>query len=95
MDGNIAYMSALQAAGAIKAGRISSRQAVEAVLHKIDEHNREINAVVTLDRDGALRQADNTDSMQKADAADKPLWGVPVTIKDIFKTARDPFHRQP
>lgn len=84
---NIAFMTALQAAEHIRTGRISSKQAVEAVLHQIEKYNKEMNAVITINRSGALDQADKADNVLKKEAADKPLWGVPITIKDFFKTS--------
>ena len=87
MHENIAFMTALHAAEQIKTGRISSKQAVESVLQQIEKYNKELNAVVTLNRSGALGQADKADRVLKTEAADKPLWGVPITIKDFFKTS--------
>lgn len=87
MNENITFMPALQVADQIKIGKISSRQAVEAVLCQIEKYNEEINAVVTLNRSGALDQADLADNLSKTENGCKPLWGVPITIKDFFKTS--------
>lgn len=87
MNENIAFMTALQAVEQIKTERISSRQAVESVLCQVEKYNKELNAIVTLDRSGALAQADMADHALKTEIADKPLWGIPVTIKDFFKTS--------
>lgn len=56
---------------------------VTALLDRIDKVNPQVNAVVAVDRDGALAAA------EAADAAEPrgPLHGVPVTVKDAFHVA--------
>lgn len=87
MRENIVFMTALQAAEQIRTGSISSEQLVHAVLRQIEKYNNEINAVVTLDRSGALEQAQTADYTPVSETGDKKLWGVPVTIKDFLKTS--------
>ncbi|BAI61011.1 putative amidase [Methanocella paludicola SANAE] len=58
-----------------------------AFLDRIERMNPKINAVVTLDKDSALREAEEAEEALKSGALKGPLHGVPVTIKDSFETA--------
>ena len=65
----------------------SSREVVQAHLDRIGRVNPAVNAVVTLDADRALADADASDAALALGAEPGPLHGVPVTIKDGFATA--------
>ena len=47
----------------------------------------ELNAVVTVDAEGALRRADELDAEREAARIRGPLHGVPMAVKDAFATA--------
>lgn len=84
---SICDMTALQMRAEIETGNLSARQVVQAHLDRIQACNPAVNAIVTLDAEGALRQADAADAAQ---AAGKPLGllhGLPVAHKDSFLTA--------
>jgi len=84
---SICDMTALQMRAEIAAGHLSAREVVAAHLARIEQWNPKINAIVTLDAEGALRQAAQADEAQ---AAGKPLGllhGLPVAHKDSFLTA--------
>ena len=68
-------------ATAIAARKISSRQAVEAHLRRLDAVNGRVNAVVDVLRDEALREADAVDAAFERGERQGPLAGVPVTAK--------------
>jgi len=70
---------------AIRRREISSVEALDAILARIDAINPKINAVVALDRERARDAARNADKQRAP--ADRPLHGVPITIKDSFDTA--------
>ena len=74
-------------AEAIRAGRLSSVEAVETCLDRIRRENPRLNAVVTVDAEGARRAATAADAVRATGAACGPLHGVPITIKDSFETA--------
>jgi amidase len=78
-------LPATQQAELLRAGEISSVELVRAHLDTIDELNPRINAIVTLDHDGAIRRAAAADAVP----ADRrgPLHGLPVAIKDTAQTA--------
>ena len=66
----------------LRAEEISSVELVTASLDRIDALNAGLNAFVSVDRDGALREA------KEADRADrrrdpKPLRGLPIAVKDL------------
>ena len=77
--------SALRLADAIRRREISSVELVDALLARIDKVNPAINAVVQLDRDRAREAAKAADRVRAP--ADRPLHGVPITIKDSFDAA--------
>lgn len=66
---------------AIRLRRITSREAVEACLMRLEQVNPKINAVIDLLADEALRSADLADSQVARGESLGLLHGVPVTIK--------------
>jgi len=72
---------------ALQAGRLSSRDLLEQYLQRIAESNDALNAVVTLDAEGARAQADAADLRLSRGEPSGPLDGLPMTIKDVFDTA--------
>jgi amidase len=75
--------SAGEAAAAIAAGEVSSRELTEAVLHRIEAINPKLNAVVELRAEEALSEAQQADRAQSAG----PLHGVPITVKEALNVA--------
>jgi amidase len=76
-------MSASELAAGIRSRRFSSREVVEGCLARIEAVNPRLNAIVTLDPEGALAAADAADGSEPAG----PLHGVPVAVKDLEDTA--------
>ncbi|MFC3230733.1 amidase family protein [Marinibaculum pumilum] len=72
---------AVDLAAAIATRRLSSREAVQASLDRMQAVNPKINAVVESRADEALAAADAADRAVAAGDALGPLHGVPVTIK--------------
>ncbi|MBV8188928.1 MAG: amidase [Alphaproteobacteria bacterium] len=86
------FETATRLARAIRNGRLSAREATEAHLARIDRLNGSINALVVVDREGALKAARAADRLAarkngKRDASLGPLHGVPITIKEAFDVA--------
>jgi amidase len=79
--------SAVQLAAIIRARSASSLEVVEAFLARIRSANPAINAIVTLDEEGARRRAGEADAALDRGELWGPLHGVPLTIKDSFETA--------
>ncbi len=84
------WLSATDAARAIRDGAISSEQLVEACLARIAEAEPRVQAWQFLDRGHALSQARQLDERRREGAPVGPLHGVPVGIKDIIDTADMP-----
>jgi amidase len=84
---DLSALTASQAAEAIKNGQVKSIDLVNHLLDRIKQENLRLNAVVTLDADGARRQARAADDARNTGPAAGPLHGVPMTIKDSFETA--------
>ena len=68
------------AAAAIAAGDVSSRELTEALLRRIEAINPQLGAVVELRADEALNEAAQADGAE----AEGPLHGVPITVKEAF-----------
>ncbi len=82
-----AFYPAFKLARMIRNGKISSRELLEIYLSRIEQFNKQINAVVTMDIEQARKQAFLADEAQAKGRTLGPLHGVPVTIKDGFETA--------
>jgi amidase len=78
---------ATELAGLLRTREISARELLEAHLDRIDRLNPGINAVVTLDADGARAAADAADAALAAGRPVGPLHGLPVAHKDNHATA--------
>ena len=83
---DLSLLSAVQSAGAIRAGRVTSEAVVEACLRRIEETDDVIRAWAYLDAGAALDQARDMDRIRKAGRATGALHGVPVGLKDIVDT---------
>jgi aspartyl-tRNA(Asn)/glutamyl-tRNA(Gln) amidotransferase subunit A len=83
----IYYQDATALAALIRTRQLSSREVVQTHLDRISAVNPQINAVVTLIAEDALRRADITDKAIADGAALGPLHGVPFSIKDSLDTA--------
>jgi amidase len=81
------FTPAYALAQAILQREVSSAEVVDAYLARIAYHNPQLNAVVTLDEDGARQRA------QEADAAlgRGEVWGalhdMPITLEDLHPTS--------
>jgi amidase len=84
---DIALQPAHVLADAIRRRDISSRELLEHYLARVERLNPPLNAVVTLDTDGASKAADDADAALARGDIRGPLHGVPMTIKDTYETA--------
>ena len=83
----IHYLDATALAALIRSRQMSSREVVQAHLDRINAVNPQINAIVTLVAEDALRAADAADQAVAGGAPLGPLHGVPFTVKDSIDTA--------
>jgi amidase len=75
---------ALETAAAVRAGAISPLEAVDAAIARIEAFDGPINAVVVRDFERARETAQ---ALEGEAAGDRPLLGVPMTIKESFDVA--------
>lgn len=79
--------TAVQLANKIKAHEVSAIDATKAVLEQIDKTENEYNCYVTIDKEGALKQAEEIQKrIDAGELQESPLAGVPVAIKDNMCT---------
>jgi Asp-tRNA(Asn)/Glu-tRNA(Gln) amidotransferase A subunit family amidase len=84
------WLSASDAARAIRDGAATSEQVVEACLARIREAEPQVQAWQFLDPEHALAQARARDEEHRAGKPAGPLHGVPVGVKDIIDTSDMP-----
>jgi amidase len=83
----LAYSSAVAIADRIRQREISSREAVDYFLARVETLDEHINSVVTIDAERARTEADAADAALARGEVRGPLHGVPMTVKDSFQTA--------
>src|SRR4051812_46797247 len=84
---DFAWLSATEQRAALDAGEMSSAEVVELYLSRINAHNPSLNAIVTIDADGARRAATEADAARSRGDDVGPLHGLPITVKDSYETA--------
>lgn len=83
---SICFMSAIEMAVLIRAGKLSAREALAEHLKQIERVNPKVNAIVTLVAEMAADAAAKADEMQAHKQNLGPLHGLPVAHKDLFET---------
>lgn len=78
--------SAAELARMLRAGETTSVEITRSVLQRIDEREAELNAYITVEREGALRQAQEADERLRSGRRTPLLNGIPVAVKDILCT---------
>src|SRR3569623_1086731 len=86
MSNDICFFNAVEMARQIRAGHLSAQEIVSAHLAQIERVNPEVNAIVTLDAEGALAAAKAADERQARGLPLGPLHGLPVAHKDLIPT---------
>ncbi|MCT7660589.1 amidase family protein [Mycobacterium deserti] len=87
MTDDSALWPAHRLAEGIRRREFSSRELLDGYLDRVALLNPALNAVVTLDVDGARRAADTADAVLAQGEPIGPLHGVPMTVKDTYETA--------
>ena len=83
----IVFATAQELALAIQRRQVSSVEVINAYLTQLERYNARVNAVVTLDAEGAQGQARRADAALARGECWGPLHGVPFTVKDALETA--------
>lgn len=80
-------LTAVELSEKIKAGETTAQEAVKAVFAQIEAKEELLHCYVSLDKEGALKRAEDVQKRLKAGELTGPLAGVPVAIKDNLCTA--------
>ena len=86
---DIATLTICEAAAGLRAKAFSSVELTRAVLKAIEKKDADLNAYLSVDAVGALRQAEAADGARAA-GQDGDLLGVPVAIKDLINVEGQP-----
>ena len=75
----------------LRAGELSSREATQACLDRVEKVDDRLNAFISVDATDALAQADAADQSRAA-GEDLPMLGVPVAVKDVLAVKDQPLN---
>jgi amidase len=78
------FASALDAAAAIKAKRISSLELTELAFKRVDKYNPKLNAVILQFREQSFARARQADQALAKNNLWGPFHGVPITVKESY-----------
>ncbi len=82
MPRDLCFTPATELSRLYRSRKVSPLEVLRAVLERLDRVNPRVNAIVTLDREAALRQARRaTATLARRSATLGPLHGIPVGIK--------------
>lgn len=79
-------MTAVELGRAIREGRTTAPEAMQAVLEEIGQKEEQYHCYITIDREGALARAEAVQEKILAGELTGPLAGVPVAVKDNICT---------
>jgi aspartyl-tRNA(Asn)/glutamyl-tRNA(Gln) amidotransferase subunit A len=85
VSGELCFLSIVEASDLIRKRKLSPLELTEAHLRRIDALDGSLRSFITVTREEALRQA--RDATSRAPRAAGPLFGIPVTLKDVIATA--------
>jgi amidase len=85
-DRDLCFTPATELARLYRARKVSPLEVMRAVLARIDAVNPRVNAYVTLARESALAAARRATGALRRGATLPPLFGIPVSIKDLAAT---------
>ena len=75
----------------LRAGELSSREATQACLDRVEKVDDRLNAFISVDAADALAQSDVADQSRAA-GEDLPMLGVPVAVKDVLAVKDQPLN---
>ena len=74
-----------EALAQLEAGHLTSKELTAAYLEKIEAIDSQLGSYITVDKEGALEQAETADKLRNEGRAGK-LCGIPLSIKDLLCT---------
>jgi aspartyl-tRNA(Asn)/glutamyl-tRNA(Gln) amidotransferase subunit A len=87
LDGDPADLTIAQAQIALRSGRLTAAELVEATLTRAERTEPVLHAYVKVTGDSARATAERLDAAARGGNFQGPLHGIPVGIKDIFDVA--------
>jgi len=85
---DLAFTPALEQARLIRAKEVSPLELVQLYLQRIEQFNGQLNSYVAVAAEGAIADAKAKTEQLAGDAADlPPLFGVPISVKDLNPVA--------
>jgi aspartyl-tRNA(Asn)/glutamyl-tRNA(Gln) amidotransferase subunit A len=87
MSLDLAWMTIEQVAPLLAARKVSPRELVETLLGRIEQDGTRLNAFITVDAEGARREAVRAEAEILRGGYKGPLHGVPIALKDNIWTA--------
>jgi aspartyl-tRNA(Asn)/glutamyl-tRNA(Gln) amidotransferase subunit A len=90
MSRDLTWLSISELGSRLRCGETSARQLAEHFLDRLEQHGPGLNAVVTVTRERALREADEADRELESGRDRGPLHGIPYGAKDLLATADYP-----
>jgi amidase len=85
-EAELAYRSVTELVDAMAAGAVSAVELAEEAIARIERYDNSLNAVCVPDFERALEAARAADAA-RASGDDRPLLGVPMTVKESFHVA--------
>jgi amidase len=85
--GELWQLGALEIAAAVRNRDTTSREVLDALVDRVDAVNGDLNAVVALLGDEAVKAADDADRAVADGVPLGPLHGVPITVKENIDVA--------
>ena len=85
---DICELNLTELSGLLATRELSSSEAVNAALNRLERLESKLNAFITVPGEQAIAEAKKADEEIARGGYRGPLHGVPVTIKDLFATAR-------
>ena len=87
MPEDLHYLSLDEVARRLKARKLSSVEATQAILDRIEKVDPRLKSYATVTADRALADAARLDAETAAGLSRGPLHGVPIAVKDLCNTA--------
>src|SRR6185437_2910722 len=79
-------LSISEASDLLRSREISAMELTRAHLQRISEIEGRVKAFVTVDEQGAMRDAERIDAVRREGRPLSPLAGIPLAIKDVLCT---------
>ena len=83
---DILQMTAVELSNAIKEKKVTVMEALQTAINQIEKKEESLHSFVTIDKEGAIKQAREVQKAIDEGKLNGPLCGVPVAIKNNMCT---------